>query len=156
VSRPSTQHDPFDREDLTALEHSAGGVVLRGEEVVVIVPLKRDADGNRVLGLPKGHVDAGETAAQAAAREVREEAGVTGELRGSLGEVRYEYQRGGRAVGKRVEWFLFEYEGGDPAEHDDEIEAAAWMPVRQAVTELTYPGEREILARALSLREADV
>ena len=34
-------------------EFSAGGVVVRGREVIVIVPVKRDAHGNRVLGLPK-------------------------------------------------------------------------------------------------------
>jgi 8-oxo-dGTP pyrophosphatase MutT (NUDIX family) len=142
--------------DHTELEHSAGGVVLRGGDVVVIVPFKRDAEGNRVLGLPKGHLDPGETPEQAAAREVREEAGVAGQLRAPLGEVRYEYQRRGRSVGKRVEFFLFDYEHGDPAEHDDEIEDARWMSVSDAIRDLTYPGEREILARALSLREADV
>jgi 8-oxo-dGTP pyrophosphatase MutT (NUDIX family) len=142
--------------DETELEHSAGGVVLRGDQVVVIVPHKRDAEGRRVLGLPKGHLDPGETAEQAATREVQEEAGVTGELRAPLGEVRYEYQRRGRTIGKRVEFFLFEYERGDPAEHDDEIEEARWMPMREALSELTYPGEREVLSRAVSLRQADV
>ena len=62
---------------------------MRGDEVVVIVPAKRGAGGSRVLGLPKGHPEAGETAAQAAAREVREEAGVAGELLESLGDVEY-------------------------------------------------------------------
>jgi 8-oxo-dGTP pyrophosphatase MutT (NUDIX family) len=140
----------------TELEHSAGGVVLRGDEVVVIVPIKRDPDGNPVLGLPKGHLDPGETAEQAATREVREEAGVTGQLRASLGEIRYEYQRRGHTVGKRVEFFLFDYEHGDPADHDDEIEEARWMALPDAIRDLTYAAERQILARALSLREADV
>jgi len=49
-------------------EFSAGGVVVRGREVIVIVPVKRDAHGNRVLGLPKGHPDGDETAEAAAAR----------------------------------------------------------------------------------------
>ena len=44
-----------------AREFSAGGVVVRGDEVVVIVPTRRAADGSRVLALPKGHVDPGET-----------------------------------------------------------------------------------------------
>jgi hypothetical protein len=52
------------------VEFSAGGVVVRDGEVVVIVPVKRAADGSRVLGLPKGHVDPGETELEAAARRV--------------------------------------------------------------------------------------
>jgi 8-oxo-dGTP pyrophosphatase MutT (NUDIX family) len=117
--------------------------------------VKRDAGGNRVLGLPKGHAEDGETPEQAAAREVREEAGVTGELIERLGEVSYNYERRGRAVAKRVVFFLFEYSAGDPADHDHEIESARWMPLHEAVAELTYPGEREMAARALSRSPLD-
>ena len=49
---------------------------MRGDEMIVIVPVKRDANGNRVLGLPKGHPDGDETPEQAATREVSEETGV--------------------------------------------------------------------------------
>jgi 8-oxo-dGTP pyrophosphatase MutT (NUDIX family) len=131
-------------------ELSAGGVVVRGTEVIVIVPTRRDADGNRVLALPKGHVDPGETAEQAAAREVREEAGVEAELVGKLGDVRYFYQRGGRRIFKRVRFFLFHYRAGSPEDHDDEVEQARWMELAEAATALSYAGEREMAAKALS------
>ena len=52
-------------------EFSAGGVVVRGGETIVIVPTRRAASGRAVLALPKGHVDPGETPPQAATREVR-------------------------------------------------------------------------------------
>ena len=39
----------------TSTDFSAGGVVVRGEEVAVIVPVKRSPTGERVVGLPKGH-----------------------------------------------------------------------------------------------------
>lgn len=116
----------------------------------MIVPVKRNAGGARVLGLPKGHPEAGESIAQAAAREVREEAGVSGELIEQLGEIAYTYDREGRSVDKRVVFFLFEYRDGDPADHDHEIEEARWMPLRDAARELTYPAERDVVARALS------
>jgi 8-oxo-dGTP pyrophosphatase MutT (NUDIX family) len=136
-------------------EFSAGGVVVRGDEVLVIVPKKRAADGRRVLALPKGHLDPGETAEQAAAREVREEGGVDVELVERLGEVRYWYRRRGKAVPKRVAFFLFEYRGGDPADHDHEIEDARFMKLSEAREQLTYDGEREMVARALSRLSAD-
>jgi 8-oxo-dGTP pyrophosphatase MutT (NUDIX family) len=133
-------------------EVSAGGVVVRGDEVVVIVPTRRSASGHKVLALPKGHVDPGETPAQAAQREVREEAGVEAALVGRLGEVRYWYQRDGRRIPKLVTFFLFDYVGGDVADHDHEVEEARWIPLEQAGRMLTYKGEREMVERAVGFR----
>lgn len=131
-------------------ERSAGGVVVRGQDILVIVPTRRAADGSAVLGLPKGHIDPGEDALAAAIREVREEAGVEVELVCELGEVRYWYTRNGRAVPKAVLFFLFRYVAGDPADHDDEVLQARWMELTEASAALTYDGEREIVARALT------
>jgi 8-oxo-dGTP pyrophosphatase MutT (NUDIX family) len=136
-------------------EFSAGGVVVRGEETIVIVPIKRDAHGNRVLSLPKGHPDDDETPQAAATREVAEETGVTAELIDELGDTRYTYERRGRRVAKRVTFFLFRYRSGDVADHDHEIEEARWMPLREAARSLTYAGEREIVKRALSRLASD-
>jgi 8-oxo-dGTP pyrophosphatase MutT (NUDIX family) len=133
-------------------EVSAGGVVVRGDEVVVIVPTRRSASGNKVLALPKGHVDPGETPPQAAQREVREEAGVEAALVDQLGEVRYWYQRDGRRIPKLVTFFLFDYVSGHVDDHDHEVEEARWIPLAQAARELTYKGEREMVERAVGFR----
>jgi ADP-ribose pyrophosphatase YjhB (NUDIX family) len=131
-------------------EFSAGGVVVRDGECIVIVPTRRAADGSKVLALPKGHPNPGETAADAALREVREEAGVESAVVEKLGEVGYWYQRSGMRIHKVVAFFLLEYVSGDVADHDHEVEEARWMALADAARELTYQGEREMAARALS------
>lgn len=133
-------------------EFSAGGVVLRNDDVAVIVPTRRGPDGERVLGLPKGHLEPGETSRDAAVREVREEAGVSGKVIESLGTVDYTYKRNGKKRRKRVEFFLIDYRKGDPADHDHEVESARWMSATKAAKQLTFAGERKILKRALSRR----
>lgn len=125
-------------------------MVARDGEMVVIVPTRRGARGQEVLALPKGHVEAGESAAEAAARECREETGVEVELVEKLGDVRYWYQRDGRRIFKVVSFFLFRATGGSVEDHDHEVEVARWTPMDQAAAELSYDGEREMVARAIA------
>jgi 8-oxo-dGTP pyrophosphatase MutT (NUDIX family) len=136
-------------------EFSAGGVVVRGEEVVVIVPTRRAADGARVLALPKGHVDPGETSVQAAEREVREETGVVATPVCELGETRYWYRRDGRTIGKTVCFFLFTYLEGSIEDHDDEVEEVRWIGLAEAQSELSHAAEREMVALAVAYLDKD-
>lgn len=123
--------------------------------MLVIVPTRTAADGSHVLALPKGHLDEGETAVQAATREVREETGVTAEPLEELGEVRYWYVRDRRRVAKSVFFFLFRYLSGDPVDHDEEVREARWMGLEDALEALSYAGEREMVARALAIFRQD-
>jgi 8-oxo-dGTP pyrophosphatase MutT (NUDIX family) len=127
-------------------ETSYGGVVLRGDEVLVITPTGK----RRVTGLPKGGPQAGETGEQTATREVREETGVNAVVREPLGDVNYWYRRGGRRVYKTVHFYLFDYLSGSTDDHDHEVEDARWLPLADAVTMLSYPGERALIERVLS------
>jgi 8-oxo-dGTP pyrophosphatase MutT (NUDIX family) len=119
--------------------------------VVVIVPTRRAGDGSRVLALPKGHVDPGESPLQAAIREVREETGiVVREPVRELGESRYWYRRNGRSVPKKVTFYLFAYVSGDTKDHDDEVLEVRWIDLHDALTELSYEGERSMIELALA------
>jgi 8-oxo-dGTP pyrophosphatase MutT (NUDIX family) len=129
----------------TELETSYGGVVVRGEDLLVITPA-----GKRVTGLPKGGMEAGETPEQAAAREVREETGVVATVKSPLGDVRYTYRRGGRRIRKTVHFFLCDYVEGSTDDHDHEVDDARWIPLSRARSQLSYPGERALIERLLS------
>jgi 8-oxo-dGTP pyrophosphatase MutT (NUDIX family) len=127
-------------------ETSYGGVVVRGDEVLVITPIGK----RRVTGLPKGGANPGEHPEATAAREVREETGVTATVREPLGDVNYWYRRGGRRVYKTVHFYLCDYVSGSTDDHDHEVEEARWIPLAEAVGTLSYPGERALIERALS------
>ncbi len=127
---------------------SAGGVVVRtdgGIEVCLIRP-----SGRTVWGLPKGGVEAGETLAETALREIAEETGLQGLVEQELGAIDYTFysrEQGGR-VHKTVHYFLVRATGGDTSRHDDEVSDARWMRLRQALRLMTYPNEREMVRRA--------
>jgi 8-oxo-dGTP pyrophosphatase MutT (NUDIX family) len=132
-------------------ELSYGGVVVRGGEVLVIAPAGRP----QVTTLPKGRGKPGESEEQTAAREVREETGVEARILERLGDVEYWYRRSGLRVFKTVGYYLCDYVSGDTADHDDEVADARWLPLERALTELSYPGERRLVERALSKQHGD-
>ena len=136
-------------------EFSAGGVLVRnfnGRPFMAAVRVKRGT----VLALPKGHIDPGESAAEAAEREVREEAGLQGALVGKLGDVKYWYQRDGQRVMKVVSFFLFRYRSGSVRDYQrEEVDGAEWVPLDEAPRLLAYRGEREMAETALSRWAAD-
>lgn len=138
----------------TEAEFSAGGVVVDPASdpttCLVIVPTRRAANGSRVLTLPKGHPDGPETAEAAALREVREETGIVAAVQRDLGVVRYVYQRSGRTIAKVVRFFLMECTSGSTDDHDHEVEVVRWVPLDEALTTLSYPGEREMVGRAMT------
>jgi 8-oxo-dGTP diphosphatase len=88
-------------------ETSAGGVVMREGQVLLL----RRRTGGRVM--PKGRLEPGESEAEAAVREVREETGLTCVILRVLGTSRYQYPTVSRnLVHKSVHWFLMEFRDG--------------------------------------------
>ena len=107
----------------TETQVSAGGVIYRGEGSAAEVALIRLGERWQ---LPKGMIQAGEALEAAAAREVQEETGITGEIQTLIERVEYwYYAKGGkRRFHKFVYFYLLRATGGDTANHDKEADEA--------------------------------
>ena len=137
-------------------EFSAGGVLVRTVRGRTMVAAIRPRGREKVWALPKGRIDEGETAAETAVREVREETGVEGRLVEKLGDVRYVYTaswKGGERIFKVVSFFLLRASRGRIGVIDEEmrieVAEARWLPLEEAPRLLSYDGERKMAAKAL-------
>jgi 8-oxo-dGTP pyrophosphatase MutT (NUDIX family) len=120
----------------------AGGVVLRVENGGTTMLIVRARRPPYYWVLPKGHIEAGETPAQCAQREVQEEAGVDAVPWHFLGESSHKALNG-EAV--RAGWFLMRFAGTVPAHENREIRWCTFPEVRQFVR---FENLREILTAA--------
>lgn len=131
------------------VQRSAGGVIYQereGEMWVVLIATK----GGSVWGLPKGLIEEGEDAPQAAMREVREESGLQGESVADLGPIEYWYRDSKSKVlyHKFVHYFLLRYVSGDVADHGWEVDEARWFSLDNALAAISYENERRVLVSA--------
>ena len=126
-------------------EHSAGGVVFRRAEGGPLYLVIRDSYRN--WGFPKGHVEEGESEADAARREVREETGLEHlEYRAPALEIDWFFRFRGRLIHKTCTFFVFESRSGEAAPQEDEgISACRWLPFEEALRVLSYANAREVL-----------
>jgi 8-oxo-dGTP diphosphatase len=127
--------------------YSAGGLVVRGDEVLLIAPRAGRWQ------LPKGHVERGEAPREAAVREVREETGIAARVLAPLPSIDYTYDIEGRVrVHKRVDYYLMAYVNGSETECDPrEVIAARWYAWEEALAQLSFENEREVVRSARRL-----
>jgi 8-oxo-dGTP pyrophosphatase MutT (NUDIX family) len=113
-----------------------------------------------VICLPKGLVDPGEKALEAALREVKEETGVTAVLITKLADSKYVYVRSwgdGQRVFKIVSFYLLKYESGRIDNIAEamriEVKRARWVRIDEAPKLLAYRGEKQMARQALQYVE---
>lgn len=124
--------------------------MVEGDRILLI-----STQAGRRWQLPKGHIEMGETAEQAALREVREETGVTGRVVAPLSEVEYWFvEKGARRVHKRVDYFLLDYVSGSEADFDaGEVSGAEWFSWDEGIAKLSFDNERRVVLQAREILE---
>jgi 8-oxo-dGTP pyrophosphatase MutT (NUDIX family) len=150
--------------------YSAGGVAYRPTETAdsdsdakgdsddsyaggVQVALIATAKGSR-WQLPKGRLEPGEEAMQAAVREVEEETGLQTVAEVFLRSIEYSYTDTYRrivpeTVYKRVDFYLLRVVGGELSDLSFEVDGVIWTTPEDALNRLTFAGERACVRQAL-------
>jgi ADP-ribose pyrophosphatase YjhB (NUDIX family) len=108
---------------------------------------RHDRRGRLVWSLPKGHLEEGESAEQAALREVEEETGIQGRILAPLGVIDFWFIAQQRRIHKTVHHFLMEARGGELSDADPEVVDVAWVPLTSLSEQLAYADERRLLDR---------
>jgi 8-oxo-dGTP diphosphatase len=127
---------------VSEIVRAAGGLVVRegadGGEILIV---HRPAYGD--WSFPKGKLEPGERAEEAAVREVEEETGLRCRLDRELATTRYQDARGRP---KTVRYWLMTPVAGMLAAAN-EIDDVRFVPVAEAHDLLTYGRDRELLER---------
>ena len=137
----------------TVTYHSAGGVVMDGGRMLV---LDRPARGE--VRLPKGHIDPGESAEEAALRETTEESGYADlEIVDDLGQRTVEFDYSGKHVVRTERYFLMRLRSDYTIPRDvkdTEQFTALWVEPEEAIDLLTYAAEQQVAKAAIESYEA--
>jgi diadenosine hexaphosphate hydrolase (ATP-forming) len=128
----------------------AGGIAIRRDGDRLSVLLVRAKSDPGLWIFPKGHIEPGENAEEAALRETLEEGGVMGDVVGPVGAP-LEFESGrGEAVA--VQYFLIRARS-----ESDETDGRAkqWFSVAEALRKLTFESARRLLLEAVSAASDD-
>lgn len=129
-------------------EFSAGGIVFNDKGQVLVTQHSQ----NHHWSFPKGLLDHPEqTMEESALREVKEEGGIEAEIIGKVGYSKYVYTFEGEKVFKVVTYFLMKFVSGSIDDHDWEVSGIGWFEPEDALKQLTFSQDKELLKKALEM-----
>jgi 8-oxo-dGTP pyrophosphatase MutT (NUDIX family) len=141
-------------------EFSAGAVIFKKESNDILF-LIIYSNRNNTWGFPKGHIEQGETAKEAAFREINEEVGLEdlNFIDGFTEEITYEAISKrppfkGQIIEKHVTYFLCEIDNQDIIVDGREITNYQILPLKEAKELLIFSNLKNVLERAHDFLQA--
>ncbi len=131
------------------IESRAGGIVFQKKgETIEYLLVTSNSNKNKWI-FPAGHIERGETAEEAALREVIEEAGVEAQITADLGKFQYYWYRDNRKIIIETQLFLMEYQ--KTLITNPEGRQVAFYSFEQILNLNTWEESKEFLKKAHSL-----
>ena len=131
-------------------EPTAGGIVfrrnLKGEVEFLLIQDHKDR-----WTIPKGHIEEGETAQQAAKREIGEEAGLNDtEMLGWLGKIHFRYRRIDKLVLISQQVYLMRVKtDGNEIQKEDWMNGIKWFSFYDALDAIEYEDIGKLMLLAM-------
>ncbi len=128
---------------------SAGGVIFKQKNNEIEVALIAIKNG-KIWTLPKGLIDKGENAEEAAIREIAEETGLYGKIVNFIGEKSYWFYMKDTNVKckKTVLYYLLKCLNGELKKHSWEVDEAKWFYIDEAILIASYRSDKDIIKKA--------
>jgi len=128
------------------MEHSAGGIIVNGDKVLLSVSMKKKPF--KAITFPKGHVDADEEVLEAAYREIHEETGLEMSDMALIKDLGSYYRLDGVSGNpKEISMFLFVARNINPKPLDKENPSAFWVKKKDVLKTLTIKEDKEFWSK---------
>jgi len=107
----------------------------------------QNLEGDQLWTFPKGHIERGEKAEEAALREVEEETGYRCEIVRPFERVQYYFRRDDQLTKKTVTWFLMRPLEKTGVHDPEEILEAEWVSMGEAQKRAKYKSDKTLLGK---------
>lgn len=131
-------------------EPTAGGIVFRrdkkGDVEILLIQDHKDR-----WTIPKGHIEEGETAQEAARREIGEEAGLHNiDMLGWLGKIHFRYRRIDKLVLITQQVYLMRVQtSGNEIQKEEWMNGIKWFPFNEALDLIEYEDIGKLMLLAM-------
>ena len=126
-------------------EYSSGGIVMEGSNLLMVKV--KNLEDQIVWTFPKGHIEKGEKAEQAALREVEEETGYRCEIVRPFERVQYWFKHNDQLIKKTVTWYLMKPVQKTGTFDTEEILETKWISFEEAQKLARYKSDKKLLAK---------